>query len=76
MRKDSSMRGTRPDQEREADACVSAGNTGALMATARFVLKTIAGVDLIHTVAYPCASYTHLDLGQMQTFSRALCSLR
>ena len=25
----------------EADACVSAGNTGALMATARFVLKTI-----------------------------------
>lgn len=28
-----------------ADACVSAGNTGALMATARFVLKTIQGID-------------------------------
>jgi phosphate acyltransferase len=28
-----------------ANACVSAGNTGALMATARFVLKTIPGVD-------------------------------
>jgi len=27
------------------DACVSAGNTGALMAIARFVLKTIEGVD-------------------------------
>jgi glycerol-3-phosphate acyltransferase PlsX len=29
----------------EADACVSAGNTGALMATARFVLKTLPGID-------------------------------
>jgi len=28
-----------------AGACVSAGNTGALMATARFVLKTLPGVD-------------------------------
>jgi len=28
-----------------AQACVSAGNTGALMATSRFVLKTIPGVD-------------------------------
>ena len=28
-----------------ADACVSAGNTGALMAMGRFVLKTFAGVD-------------------------------
>ena len=28
-----------------AHACVSAGNTGALMATARFVLKTIPGID-------------------------------
>src|SRR5690606_32925587 len=26
-------------------ACVSAGNTGALMATARFVLKTLPGID-------------------------------
>src|SRR5690606_3390459 len=29
----------------EADACVSAGNTGALMAIARFVLKTLPGID-------------------------------
>ncbi|MDE2150463.1 MAG: phosphate acyltransferase PlsX [Gammaproteobacteria bacterium] len=28
-----------------AGACVSAGNTGALMAAAKFVLKTLAGVD-------------------------------
>ncbi len=29
----------------EADACVSAGNTGALMGTAKFVLKTLPGID-------------------------------
>ena len=29
----------------QADACISAGNTGALMATARFVLKTIRHID-------------------------------
>ncbi|MFJ7566602.1 phosphate acyltransferase PlsX [Herminiimonas sp. NPDC097707] len=29
----------------QADACVSAGNTGALMAISRYVLKTIPGVD-------------------------------
>lgn len=29
----------------EADACVSAGNTGALIATSRFVLKTLPGID-------------------------------
>jgi glycerol-3-phosphate acyltransferase PlsX len=29
----------------EAHACISAGNTGALMATARFVLKTLPGID-------------------------------
>ena len=29
----------------EAHACVSAGNTGALMAIARFVLKTLPGID-------------------------------
>lgn len=32
-------------KEGKADACVSAGNTGALMATARFVLKTLPGID-------------------------------
>lgn len=29
----------------EASACVSAGNTGALMATARYVLKMLSGID-------------------------------
>jgi len=29
----------------QADACVSAGNTGALMAISRFVLKTLEGID-------------------------------
>ena len=32
-------------KEQQADACVSAGNTGALMATARYVLKTLPGID-------------------------------
>jgi glycerol-3-phosphate acyltransferase PlsX len=32
-------------KEGGANACVSAGNTGALMAVSRYVLKTMAGVD-------------------------------
>ncbi|MGI9336807.1 MAG: phosphate acyltransferase PlsX [Gammaproteobacteria bacterium] len=45
-KKDSSMRvAIDLVKEGAADACVSAGNTGALMATARFVLKTLPGVD-------------------------------
>jgi glycerol-3-phosphate acyltransferase PlsX len=32
-------------KEGAAGACVSAGNTGALMATGRFVLKTVPGID-------------------------------
>ncbi|MCR9191092.1 MAG: phosphate acyltransferase PlsX [Gammaproteobacteria bacterium] len=32
-------------RDERAQACVSAGNTGALMATARFVLKTLPGID-------------------------------
>ena len=45
-KKDSSMR-VAIDLVKEgvADACVSAGNTGALMATARFVLKTLPHVS-------------------------------
>ena len=45
-KKDSSMRvAVDLVKEGAADACVSAGNTGALMATARFVLKTLPLVD-------------------------------
>src|SRR2546423_1328480 len=50
-----------------AHACVSAGNTGALMAISRFVLKTIAGIDrpAIATVLPNMkGAYTYvLDLG-------------
>ena len=50
-KRDSSMRVAisqlkAPDgQAAAADACVSAGNTGALMALARFLLKTLDGID-------------------------------
>jgi len=45
-KKDSSMRvAINLVKQGDADACVSAGNTGALMATARFVLKTLPGID-------------------------------
>lgn len=45
-KKDSSMRvAINLVKEEKADACVSAGNTGALMATAKFVLKTLPCID-------------------------------
>ena len=45
-KKDSSMRvAINLVKEGHADACVSAGNTGALMATSRFVLKMLPGID-------------------------------
>jgi glycerol-3-phosphate acyltransferase PlsX len=45
-KKDSSMRvAINLVKKGEAQACVSAGNTGALMAISRYVLKTIPGVD-------------------------------
>lgn len=50
----------------EADACVSAGNTGALMATGRFVLKTVEGIDRPAIISRIRARHGHtqmLDLG-------------
>lgn len=50
----------------EAQACVSAGNTGALMAIARFVLKTLPGVERPAIIAAMPSKWgqTHvLDLG-------------
>ena len=45
-KKDSSMRiAVNLVKSGEAHACVSAGNTGALMAISRFVLKTLPGID-------------------------------
>ena len=66
-KKDSSMR-VAIDMVKagEADACVSAGNTGALMATARFVLKTIEGIDRPAIISRIRARHGHthmLDLG-------------
>ena len=66
-KKDSSMRvAINLVNDGEADACVSAGNTGALMATARFVLKTLPGIDrpAICTVLPSIQGHTYvLDLG-------------
>ncbi len=45
-KKDSSMRvAINLVKEGAANACVSSGNTGALMATSRFVLKMLPGID-------------------------------
>jgi glycerol-3-phosphate acyltransferase PlsX len=67
-KKDSSMRvAVNLVKSGDAHACVSAGNTGALMAISRFVLKTIAGIDrpAIATVLPNMkGGYTYvLDLG-------------
>ncbi|HUL12878.1 MAG TPA: phosphate acyltransferase PlsX [Methylococcaceae bacterium] len=66
-KKDSSMRvAINLVKEGVAGACVSAGNTGALMAIAKFVLKTIPGIDRPAIIAsVPSLSgHTHvLDLG-------------
>src|SRR5439155_16359187 len=45
-KKDSSMRvAVNLVKDGVAQACISAGNTGALMAISRFVLKTLPGID-------------------------------
>ncbi|MCK5829370.1 MAG: phosphate acyltransferase PlsX [Methylococcales bacterium] len=66
-KKDSSMRvAINQVRDGHADACVSAGNTGALMAIARFVLKTIPGIDrpAIMSTLPSIFGHTHiLDLG-------------
>ncbi|HZF15665.1 MAG TPA: phosphate acyltransferase PlsX [Steroidobacteraceae bacterium] len=66
-KKDSSMRVAINQVKRgDAQACVSAGNTGALMATAHFVLKTLPGIDraAIISVIPAVGGHTYmLDLG-------------
>ncbi len=44
-KRDSSMRVAIAQLKEGAHACVSAGNTGALMAVARYLLKTMDGID-------------------------------
>ncbi|MBI5937181.1 MAG: phosphate acyltransferase PlsX [Betaproteobacteria bacterium] len=67
-KKDSSMRVSAELVKRgEADAAVSAGNTGALMAVSRFVLKTLPGIErpaIATTLPNRNDGWTHvLDLG-------------
>ncbi len=66
-KKDSSMRiAINLVKQGEVDAVVSAGNTGALMATARFVLRMLPGIDrpALCTAIPNSITHTHmLDLG-------------
>ena len=66
-KKDSSMRvAINLVKTGEANACVSAGNTGALMATARYVLKTLPGIDrpaIASTLPSENGTTHMLDLG-------------
>jgi len=66
-KKDSSMRvSINLVKNGEAAACVSAGNTGALMATARYVLKTLPGIDRPAIASYMPTQHGQvcmLDLG-------------
>lgn len=67
IKKDSSMRvAVNLVKEGVADACVSAGNTGALVATARYVLKTLPGIDrpaICTTIPCLGGRFHMLDLG-------------
>ena len=67
FKKDSSMRvAIDLVKSNSAQACVSAGNTGALMATSRFVLRMLEGIDrpAICTAVPSTYGHTHmLDLG-------------
>lgn len=66
-KKDSSMRvAINLVKDGKAHACVSAGNTGALMVTARFVLKTMPGIDrpaIIAAMPTQFGSTRVIDLG-------------
>jgi len=67
-KKDSSMRvSVNLVKDGLADACVSAGNTGALMGTAKFVLKMLPGVDrpaIVTSLPNTVNGHVHmLDLG-------------
>ena len=66
-KKDSSMRvAVDLVKSGEAQACVSAGNTGALMAISRFVLKTLHGIDrpaILSVLPNMKGSTYMLDLG-------------
>jgi len=66
-KKDSSMRvALNRVKEGEAQACISAGNTGALMAVSRYVLKTLSGIErpaIASALPNPNGYTMMLDLG-------------
>jgi len=66
-KKDSSMRvALNRVKEGEAQACISAGNTGALMAVSRYVLKTLPGIErpaIAFALPNPNGYTMMLDLG-------------
>ncbi|SDV50979.1 phosphate:acyl-[acyl carrier protein] acyltransferase [Chitinasiproducens palmae] len=66
-KKDSSMRvALNLVKDGEAQGCVSAGNTGALMAVSRYVLKTLAGIERPALATFMPSQQGHtmvLDLG-------------
>jgi glycerol-3-phosphate acyltransferase PlsX len=66
-KKDSSMRvALNRVKDDEAQACISAGNTGALMAVSRYVLKTLPGIErpaIAFALPNPTGYTTMLDLG-------------
>ena len=74
-KRDSSMRvAINLVKDGRAAACVSAGNTGALMATAKFVLKTLPGVDrpaILSAIPALGGQTLMLDLG-----ANAACTAR
>ena len=77
-KKDSSMRRALDlIKSRDAHACVSAGNTGALMSTAHFVLKMLPGVErpaIVSTIPSRGGHTFMLDLGANATCTPAqLC---
>lgn len=77
-KRDSSMRvAVNLVRDGEAVACVSAGNTGALMAISKFVLKTLQGVDRPAIISAIPALGGHtlmLDLGANSACTaRQLC---
>ncbi len=53
-------------KNKDADACVSAGNTGALMALSKIILKTIPGIDrpaICGSLPTKSGQFHMLDLG-------------
>ena len=66
-KKKSSMRlGINAVKNKDADACVSAGNTGALMALSKIILKTMPGIDrpaICGSLPTKSGQFHMLDLG-------------